>query len=65
MSKEMKEGEHDMFPNSFTSDDGKGNIENEEELNIQLKNPYYIPKNKGGSSSRKYRKQSKTKFKGK
>ena len=65
MARDVKEGEQDLFPNSYTSDEGKGNIDNEEDLNIQLQNPYYIPKNKGGSSSRKYRKQSKTKFKGK
>lgn len=35
------------------------------DLSIQLQHQHYVPKNKGGSSNRKYRKHSKNKFKGK
>lgn len=59
------EDEQDLFPQNKTLDESKSSLDNEQELNIKLEQPYYMHKNKGGSSNRKYRKQSKTKFRGK
>ena len=61
------EGEEDLFPNTsgFNSNDSIGKIDNDEELNIELQKPFFANQAKSGSSSRRYRKQSKNKFKGK
>ena len=60
-----KSNENDLFPHSNTRDEAKRNIDNVSDLNVQLQAPNYVAKSKGGSSSRRYRKQSKNKFKGK
>jgi len=65
LDKNVEEGEEDLFPHNLTQEENKNKIDNDEELNIQLQQPYFIGQGKSGSSSRRYRKQSKNKFKGK
>lgn len=61
----VKEGEEDLFPHSNTKEEPKSKLDSDLDLSINLKQNYYQPKAKGGSSNRKYRMQSKNQFRGK
>lgn len=63
MDKNSKEDDSELFPNHNTKDEVKLSGDAEMDLSVQLQQQHYVPKT--NSSSRRYRKQSKNKFKGK